>query len=117
LERFDREDPRLREYGIHILVSQNPSGELIVGDSHQYGNTLEPFDAELINQLILENLHKFLPLSDYAVAERWHGVYPKAAKQLHVLAEPVPGVQIVNGLGGAGMTLSFGLAEEVVAGW
>jgi D-hydroxyproline dehydrogenase subunit beta len=117
LARFDRENPQLRENGIHILVSQTPAGELIVGDSHQYGLTHEPFDAEKINQLILEYLNRFLPLSDYHVAERWHGIYPKCEGQLHVVMEPTPGVQLVNGLGGAGMTLSFGLAEEVVGRW
>jgi FAD dependent oxidoreductase TIGR03364 len=117
LARFDRENPQLRENGIHILVSQTPGGELIVGDSHHYGITHEPFDSEMINQLILEYLDRFLPLSDYQISERWHGIYPKSEDQLHVVMEPVPGVQLVNGLGGAGMTLSFGLAEEVVGKW
>lgn len=117
LARFDQDDLRLRKNGIHILVSQNSLGELIVGDSHHYGDTVEPFDAEEVNQLILQYLKAFLPIENFTVAERWHGVYPKIAGKLHVILEPEPQVQIVNGLGGAGMTLAFGLAEEVTNAW
>lgn len=115
--RFDQLDARLKKYGIHILVSQNHLGELIVGDSHQYYSTVEPFDLEEINELIIQYFTRFVDLSGFKITERWHGVYPKLAGQLHSISEPAAGVQVVNGLGGAGMTLSFGLAEEVVAAW
>jgi FAD dependent oxidoreductase TIGR03364 len=116
-QRFDTENPKLKEYGIHILVSQNHQGELIVGDSHQYFNTVEPFDSEEIHEIILQYFESFVDISGFKVTERWHGVYPKFSGNLNLLAEPETGVQIVNGLGGAGMTLSFGLAEEIVSKW
>ena len=50
------------------------------------------------------------------VIETWNGVYAKGTRgETEVILEPEPGVWIVNALGGAGMTLSFGLAEEVMS--
>jgi glycine/D-amino acid oxidase-like deaminating enzyme len=53
------------------------------------------------------------------LSEQWHGVYLKHPTRTELLLEPEPGVTIVNGLGGGGMTLSFGLAEDLAArqGW
>ncbi|MEO6036879.1 MAG: FAD-dependent oxidoreductase [Saprospiraceae bacterium] len=113
-ERYDRENPEFKKWGIHVLLSQNHQGELIIGDSHEYGPHATPFDNEDINQLILRYLHTFAEVPDFDIAETWHGVYPKLAGRSDFLLAPGPGVTIVNGLGGAGMTLSFGLAQEVL---
>jgi len=44
-------------------------------------------------------------------------VYAKLTNgESHLFESPEPGDYIFNGLGGAGMTLSFGLAEEIIAG-
>lgn len=112
--RYDQEAPVFKEHGVHVLVSQNNHGEIIIGDSHHYGKTIEPFDRESVNEIILEYLHSFTQFEGLQIVERWHGIYPKVQGHLNLLLEPEPGVTIVNGLGGAGMTLSFGLAEEVI---
>jgi D-hydroxyproline dehydrogenase subunit beta len=112
-ERYNRSDIRLKENGIHVLVSQNSAGELIIGDSHHYGPTLEPFDVEEVNDLILNYLASFTNLGPIEIIERWHGVYPKAQNSVLII-EPEPNVKIVNGFGGAGMTLSFGIAEKII---
>jgi len=104
------------EHGIHVLVSQTANGALTIGDSHRYGLTVEPFDREDINAAILAYLQSFAVVPTVAVEERWHGVYPKMKNGAsELVAEVRPGVWVVNGLGGAGMTLSLGLAEEVLA--
>ena len=108
--------PEYVQYGIHLLVSQNGAGELSIGDSHEYGDEVDPFDKELINQLILQYLPNFLQVPTLDIQERWHGVYPKLTNGATELAlQPEKGVTIVNGMGGAGMTLSFGLARDIVA--
>ncbi len=115
-KRYDVENDRLKENGIHVLLAQNNHGELIIGDSHHYGRTAEPFDCEELNQMILSYMNSFTQINALAITERWHGVYPKLNDGLNLLVEPEPGVTIVNCLGGAGMTLSFGLAEELLEG-
>lgn len=103
-------------WGIHVMVSQNGNGELTVGDSHEYGPTHDPFDKAFINTMIVQYLKTFAQFKDWTISETWNGIYPKMTDGASDLFfSPEPGVYVVNGMGGAGMTLSFGLAEEVTA--
>ncbi len=114
-ERVERELPFYVEHHIHVLLSQTARGELTIGDSHAYGLTHDPFEYEAINQAILDYLLSFAAGANFTIAERWHGIYPKLEGEADFVVQPEPGVTIVNGLSGAGMTLAFGLAEEVLA--
>ena len=98
------------------MVAQNGQGELTIGDSHEYGLDLSPFDRTDVNDLIVNYLKEFAQFKDWKIASSWQGIYPKmtngATEFVHQVSDAVT---IVNGLGGNGMTLSFGLGEEVVA--
>lgn len=114
IRRLDAELPEYGRYGIHVLVAQNGRGELILGDSHEYGDAIDPFDNPRIDELILGYLQTFLMIPNLTVASRWHGIYVKHPTAAYVVARPALGVLAVTGLGGAGMTLSFGLAEQII---
>ncbi len=114
LERVLHEMPEYVSNGIHVLVSQTRTGEITIGDSHVYGHTHEPFDDSNINRLILQEFKRFVNLPHTSIAETWHGIYPKLDGRTEFIHTVSDQVVIVNGLGGAGMTLSFGLAEEVL---
>ena len=115
-EHYKQTMPDYLKWGIHVMVSQNAEGELTIGDSHEYGLVFDPFDKAFINQLIIDYMKQFAVFKDWHMIQSWHGIYPKITNgQTDFIHSPEQGVTIVNGLGGNGMTLSFGLAEEVVA--
>lgn len=114
-QRIEQEMPEYLKWGIHVMASQNQEGALTLGDSHEYGWSHDPFDRHYINQLILNYLDSFMQVPDRRIAQSWHGVYPKLTNgATELVVQPERGINIVNALGGAGMTLSFGLAEQVV---
>ena len=116
-QRYEQEMSDYVDWGIHVMVSQNGKGELTVGDSHEYGMTHDPFDKKFINQMILDYLKKMASFKDWTIIETWNGIYPKLTDgETDLFYSPEPCVYIINGVGGAGMTLSFGLAEELVSG-
>ena len=67
-----------------------------------------------IEDLILEYLRGFLDVPGFRIAARWNGIYAKHPTKPTLMARPAPGVTVIACVGGAGMTLSFGIAERAV---
>jgi FAD dependent oxidoreductase TIGR03364 len=118
--RLSEQYAELIALGIHVMAAQNGLGEITIGDSHEYAHTHEPFDESAINDRIVDYLRSVLDLPNWNVRQSWHGMYAKLTdgQRSELVIEAEPGVVIVNGVGGGGlgMTLSFGLAEELVNG-
>jgi glycine/D-amino acid oxidase-like deaminating enzyme len=88
-----------------------------IGDSHEYGLVHDPFDKEFINRMIIDYLHTFAKFKDWNLIQSWHGIYPKMMDgKTELIVDVEPGVTVINGVGGNGMTLSFGLCEAYFAG-
>lgn len=113
--RIAEELPDYERWGIHVMASPTATNAITIGDSHEYGLDPGIFNRDEIDQLILRYLEGFARFPSMAIAERWHGVYAKHPDQPYFAVEPEPGVRIVTGTGGSGMTLSFGLAERFAA--
>ncbi len=114
-ERYEAQYGEHLEWGIHVMVSQNGAGELTIGDSHEYGLVHDPFDKEFINNLITGYLHTFAKFKDWKMIQSWNGIYSKMTNgQTELVMDAGEGVKIINGLGGNGMTLSFGLCEQLI---
>ncbi len=116
-KRVATETPELDRFGIHVMASQNDSGEVILGDSHEYDADVEPFDKTEIDDLILRELRKVLHLPAWIIAEKWHGYYLKHSSSPALETEPLPNVHLCTAVGGAGMTLSMGLADRAWQRW
>jgi D-hydroxyproline dehydrogenase subunit beta len=113
-QRIASETPEYDLWGIHGLVSQTAQGELTLGDSHEYGLSPDVFNKEEIDRLILRYISSFLKAPDLTIAQRWYGVYAKHPNQPFLALNAASGVRIVTSPGGAGMTLSFGIAEQTI---
>jgi FAD dependent oxidoreductase TIGR03364 len=114
LARLRAEQAAHLEHGVHLIVVQSADGSLVVGDSHHYAPTPDPFARDDVDGLILDEFAQVFGQAPPEVLERWTGTYASAAS--HSLVEtPMPGVRLVVVTSGAGASTAFGLAEEVIA--
>lgn len=109
-----RDYPALEEHGIHLLVSPTPYGELIIGDSHDYGSDAAPFNAEDVDQLLIDLAEHTLG-SRLQVLERWQGVYGSRGPGPFSVLRAAEGVTAVLMHTGLGMSVGLGLGERTVA--
>jgi FAD dependent oxidoreductase TIGR03364 len=99
--------------GIHLIVVQNADGSLVVGDSHHYHASPEPFAAHAVEQLILDEARAVLGAAP-AVLDRWTGTYASAGQDMF-RAAPAATVRLVMVTSGTGASTAFAIAEETLA--
>ena len=112
--RLDAEMTAHRENGIHLIVTQSADGSLVVGDSHHYATTPDPFTVEAVDDLILEELDAVLDLPGRMVSERWIGTYASAQGGWRFTDRPSDAVRIVIVTAGCGASTAFGIGEETI---
>jgi len=100
-------------FGMQLLLVQRAAGGLTIGDTHVYE---EPFDfavEEFLYDGLRQRAEEILGWRLPPVVRRWAGVYSAATDDRVCWREEVePGVMVVTGLAGRGMTLSPAIAEQ-----
>lgn len=110
--RIESERPELIAAGVHLIVTQLADGDLLLGDTHEYGETVSPFGDERLDELVLAEARRLLGVPRLEVVQRWHGVYPSAPGEPFLVSRRLAGVAVVQIVSGVGMTTALGLAPR-----
>lgn len=115
IERLQDEQPLHRANGVHLIAVQSADGSLVVGDSHQYGQTLDPFLSHDVNSLILGELEAVLSFGAYQTAEQWCGTYASADGRWRLTDAPDDATRVVIVTAGCGASTAFAIGEETLS--
>ncbi len=113
--RLEAEQAEHLANGVHLIAVRSTDGTLVVGDSHHYAATPDPFAPTAVDDLILDEYAHVFDGPAPAVVERWTGTYASAPDRLMLVDRPSDGLRIVVITSGTGASTSFAIAEEVVA--
>jgi FAD dependent oxidoreductase TIGR03364 len=109
--RLDAEQAEWLADGIHLIAVQSADGSLVVGDSHHYAPTPDPFQPGDVDERILAELSAVLNIPQPREIERWLGVYP-SGPDTAFHETPMDGVRLVMVTSGTGASTGFAIAEE-----
>jgi FAD dependent oxidoreductase TIGR03364 len=112
--RLDREQGAHLAAGIHLIVVGAADGSMVVGDSHVYADTPDPFAAQAFDELILDE-YAALFGDRPAVEERWTGTYASAGDRLMLVDAPHRNVRVAIVTSGTGASIAFAIGEEIIA--
>jgi hypothetical protein len=112
--RIEAEQKPALDNGVHLIVVQSADGSLVVGDSHHYSLTPDPFAADTVDEIILDEYRTVFTGAQPKVIARWTGTYASANRTMFADA-PGPDIRLVMITGGNGASTSFAIAEEVIA--
>jgi FAD dependent oxidoreductase TIGR03364 len=108
------QDPAAAASRAQLLLVQRLDGSLTIGDTHDYD---EPFGFDVTENAydhLLDRAAALLGTALPGVRRRWAGVYSEVTgtPALYHRSTVMPGVVLVTGPGGRGMTCSPAIAEE-----
>jgi FAD dependent oxidoreductase TIGR03364 len=114
--RLAPQPPAAASTGAQLLLVQRLDGGLTIGDTHEYD---EPFGFDLDEDAydhLRERAEALLGTALPRVQRRWAGVYSQAGPgELYHASQAAPGVMLVTGPGGRGMTCAPAIAAETFA--
>jgi len=113
--RLEAEQHAHIDAGVHLIAVRSADGTLVIGDSHHYAPTPDPFAPTAIDELILDEFVHVFAGPGPQVVERWTGTYASAPDRLMLVDRPCEALRIVLITSGAGASTSFAIAEEVIA--
>jgi D-hydroxyproline dehydrogenase subunit beta len=113
--RLAVEQPEHIKHGVHLIAVQCADGSLVVGDSHHYASTPDPFAREEVDALILEEFAATLGITPPPTVERWIGTYASAPDRPLLIDAPEPSVRVAIVTCGAGASTGFAIGEELVS--
>ena len=113
-QRLRADQPDHLEHGVHLIVAQGADDSLIVGDSHAYGSTPDPFSSDAIDALILSEFRLALGIEPPPVVERWIGTYASASDRQVLIDAPEARVRLATVTCGAGASTGFAIGEELI---
>jgi glycine/D-amino acid oxidase-like deaminating enzyme len=117
LADLGRQSEVAAEHHLQLLLVQRPDGGLTIGDTHAYD---EPFDFALTEDPTEELLARAGRILGAAtplppVRRRWEGVYAQCTDgRVCLRADIRPGVVMVTGPGGRGMTCAPAIAADTL---
>jgi FAD dependent oxidoreductase TIGR03364 len=114
LRRVEQEQKAHLAGGVHLIAVQSRDGSLVVGDTHRYGVTMDPFSEEALDSLVLEEFSSVFPGLPTTVEARWIGTYAAHPDHLMVVDRPAEQVRLVVVTSGTGASTSFAIGEEVI---
>jgi FAD dependent oxidoreductase TIGR03364 len=114
--RLAPQSPVAAASAAQLLLVQRLDGSLTIGDTHSYD---EPFDFD-VDEAPYDHLRaraeQLLGTALPPTRRRWAGVYSQVTgPELYHRSPVAPGVMLVTGPGGRGMTCSPAIAEETFA--
>lgn len=110
--RLAEDCPLALDNGVHLIVVQSADGSLVVGDSHHYGQTPDPFASDEVDGLILNEFAAlFSRIPD--VLARWTGTYA-SAPEAGFCDAPHEDVRLVMVTSGTGASTGFAIGEETI---
>jgi D-hydroxyproline dehydrogenase subunit beta len=113
--RLEAEQRDHIDAGVHLIAVRSADGTLVVGDSHHYAATPDPFAPSAVDDLILDEYAQVFAGARPQVIERWTGTYASAPDRLMLVDRPSEALRIVLITSGTGASTSFAIAEEVIA--
>jgi FAD dependent oxidoreductase TIGR03364 len=111
--RLESEQAEHLAWGIHLIAVQSADGSLVVGDSHVYAQTPDPFSDEVADRLILDEYEAVFAHRPQ-VTQHWTGTYASASERLMLVDAPSDSVRIAIVTSGTGASTAFAIGEEVI---